>query len=81
MGRCCEVRRRLAEEYATAARVYAEAVVMLTRNQANSHIDYSRLREAAEKARERSEATRVAFEEHIDLHQCGTAQKVPGGRR
>jgi hypothetical protein len=67
----CEVRRQLARQFAIAARLYAEAVVMLTRDPGTvSNWDYGRLREAAEQAQARSESTGRAFEKHVDSHKC-----------
>ena len=71
----------MAEEYAIAARVYAEAVVMLTRKAANSHVDYRQLVEATQKAQQRAEAAGTAFEEHLQLHGCGAEQKAADGSR
>jgi len=34
--------------------------------------DYDRLRDAAKAAQLRAEESRVAFEEHIDWHRCGS---------
>jgi hypothetical protein len=70
MGSCCEVRRRLAEAFAINARQYADAVVSLTRAQNASIEEYARLRDAAEKAKARVGQSGVAFEEHVDQHQC-----------
>ena len=66
----CETRRRLSEEFATAARLYAEAVIEYTRSARVSKPEYQRLRQAAEAAQRHSEEGRIAFEEHVSLHQC-----------
>ena len=71
MKRCCEVRRKLAEEFATAARLYAEAVVALTRFQTKEG-EYDRCREAAEQAQVRTRQASAAFEEHEDSHRCAS---------
>jgi len=63
---CCEAGRQLAEQFAISARLYAEAVVMLTCNFSSE--DYRRLQTDADEARQRSEDTRLAFEEHLKLH-------------
>jgi hypothetical protein len=68
--RGCEIRRHLADEFATATRLYAEAVVEYTRSARVSQDEYHRLRHAAEAAQRRSEEARIAFEEHVSLHQC-----------
>jgi hypothetical protein len=69
---CCETARKLGEQYAEGARLYAESVVVLTSNHATvSQDEYIRLREAAEKARQRSEALGIAYEEHVESHRRG----------
>jgi hypothetical protein len=78
MDVCCELRRQLAERFATAARLYAETVVLFTRYPTNSQHDYNRLLAATEKAQERSEAAAVAFEEHVASHQCATTERADG---
>jgi hypothetical protein len=65
--RCCEIRRKLAEEFATAARLYGERVVSLASN--ISKRDYVRLCKMAHEAQDRSEAAFIAFEEHLKLHR------------
>ena len=62
----CQVRSKLADEYATYARLFAEAVVLVT----TSTVDIERLQEATRQAQERVEAARVAFEEHMASHGC-----------
>ena len=42
--------------------------------------DYNRLLAATEKAKNRSEAAAVAFEEHVASHQCGSPKSVSGNR-
>ena len=75
MDVCCELRRQLAEQFATAARQYAETVVLLTRNPMKSEQAYNRLLEETRMAHNRSEAAAVAFEGHVASHQCGTPQQ------
>lgn len=65
--RCAE-RHQLAEEFATAARVYAETVVEWVRSETQG--DYNRLRSIAEDAQARAIKTALLFEAHIDSHQC-----------
>ena len=67
----CQKGRHLAEQFATASRLYAEAVALLTCEPAISHIEYYRLVKAAEESRQRSEAARIAFEEHVKACGCG----------
>ena len=76
MGSCCELRRQLAEKFATAARLYVDTVVLFTRYPTNSQHDYNRLLAATEKAQERAQAAAVAFEEHVASHQCATTERV-----
>jgi hypothetical protein len=67
---CCETARKLGEQYAEGARLYAESVVVLTSNHATvSQDEYMRLREAAEEARKRSEALGIAYEQHVESHR------------
>ena len=66
-----ERRRKLAEQFAIAARLYAEAVASLTSDNALSPTEYDRLYKAAEDARCHSEQMRRAFEEHVASHRCG----------
>ena len=66
----CARRRHLAEEFATIVRLYAEAVVDFTVSARVSQDEYRLLLHAAEGAQRRSEEARVAFEDHVALHQC-----------
>jgi hypothetical protein len=69
----CPVRRRLGEEFALAARLYAEAVVQLMRDPITmSDRDYQQLHAAVEQARARSEVAGRAFKEHVESHGCGS---------
>jgi hypothetical protein len=68
----CQTRRELAEKFAIAARLYAEAVIELVReSNAPSRQAYCQLRANLEEAQRRSEAEGRAFGEHIDAHGCG----------
>ena len=62
----CHVRRKLADEYATAGRLFAESVVQVT----CTTVDIESLREATRQALERTEAARVAYEEQVTWHGC-----------
>jgi hypothetical protein len=62
-------RRQLSEEFATAARLYAEAVVSLTSDSGASAHDYYRLRDNVQKAKQRADSAGIAFEEHVDLYK------------
>ena len=66
--RCCEIRRKLAEEFATAARLYGERVVSLVSITSNN--EYVRMSKIAHEAQDRSEAAFIAFEEHLKSHRC-----------
>jgi hypothetical protein len=68
---CCDIRRKLAEQFSVSARLYSEAVVTLTSLQNLTPGEYAKLRVAAEKAQERAEKTRVQFEAHVERHRCG----------
>jgi len=68
---CCELRRQLAEQFAIAARLYAEAVVLVTRDPQVMEGDYQRLCKEVMRAQARAESAGLAFEEHVSLHQCG----------
>jgi hypothetical protein len=68
---CCEVCYQLAEQFAINARLYSEAVVLLTRDPAMAGTEYEELREAAIQAQTRAEAAGIRFEEHVDTHRCG----------
>jgi hypothetical protein len=63
----------MAAEFATAARLYAEAVVAFTRTDLApmSQYRHDQLLKAAHEARLRSEKAGIAFEEHIRMHRCG----------
>jgi hypothetical protein len=64
---CCQLRQDLAGEYATAARLYAEAVAICTQSVDPS--GFEQLRIKAREAQERAESARVMFEEHVAFHQ------------
>ncbi len=67
----CPIRRKLAEEFAIATRLYSEAVVALTNNQTlTPRNEFEKLRLAKEEKRQRSETERVAFNAHVDSHGC-----------
>jgi hypothetical protein len=73
-------RRQLAEQFAIAARLYADSVALLTRDNGMMPSDkdngmmpsdkYHRLRKAAEEAQRRAELAGKSFEEHVDSHRC-----------
>jgi len=66
----CWTKRRLAEQFAIAARLYAEAVVLLTCPTGGVPRDYGRLLESVEAARKELEDSGAAFQEHVESHRC-----------
>ena len=75
----CNERHRLAEEFATAIRVYSDAVVNLTQQVGRiSEKDYFRIRDAVEDARRRPEEARIAFERFTAEHGCGRCTNCDG---
>jgi hypothetical protein len=66
----CSIRQQLAQEFATAARLYAEAVVLVTSLGAMPNHKYTRLRNTVREAHARAEIARVRFEEHVESHRC-----------
>jgi hypothetical protein len=84
MDNCCEIRRKFAEEFATAARLYSEMVVVLATS-GISEQDYRRLCALTEAAQTRSESAFAAYEEHVDTHRCwnesSIVQNIASGRR
>jgi len=73
----CDIRRKLADDFSVHARLYSEAVVVLTTLQSLTPDAYAKLREAAEKAQERAQEASVKFEEHIEKHRCGLTDSEP----
>jgi uncharacterized membrane protein YcjF (UPF0283 family) len=84
MRSSCEARAGLAQEFCTAARLYAESVVALAIS-GMSEREYLRLRRLAKEAQSRTEAAWVAFEEHVEVHRCFDAsckiQSIASGQR
>ena len=69
-GLACHMRREFADEFAISARLYAETVVILTRGMTTGQ-EFEQLRKCIQEARERMEAARLAFEQHVTSHGCG----------
>ena len=68
----CNDRRRLAEQFALAAREYSEAVARLVQHEGPpSNAEYSTLRSVMIEVQERCESAGVAFEQHVATHGCG----------
>jgi hypothetical protein len=70
---CCDRMRQLAEDYATATRLYAESVVEATRRMVASRSAYHELKKAVEAARKQAEVAARAFYRHIESHQFGVS--------
>jgi hypothetical protein len=60
----------LGAEFATAARLYAEAATSLARFD-HSESEYVLLLDQTVQAQDRSEAAFRAFKEHVASHECG----------
>jgi hypothetical protein len=76
MKECCETRRQLAEQFAIAARVYAEVAVAFGSTDL-SRDDYIRLSGSALEAQARAHTAFAAFEKHVQLHGCCEAADRP----
>jgi hypothetical protein len=69
-----KLRTQLADEFAIATRLYYEAVVAITRKHVRrTPTEFNELREALERARQRSEAIRKRFDQHVETHGCPSA--------
>jgi hypothetical protein len=67
----CNDRRRLAQQFAVAAREYSEAVVRLVQHEGPaSQAEYSALRSRVIEAQERCVSAGEEFEQHVALHGC-----------
>jgi hypothetical protein len=70
----CNDRRRLAEQFALAAREHSDAVVRLVQHEGPpSHAEYGALRSVVNETRERCESAGVEFDQHVALHGCGVS--------
>jgi hypothetical protein len=75
---CCNDRRRLAEQFAVAAREYSEAVTRLVLHEGPStQAEFSTLRSVLIEAQERCERAGVEFEQHVASHDCDVFSKKP----
>ena len=79
MRSSCAIRRKLAEEFATATRLYAESAIRLACS-GKSAVDYACLRDQTIEAQGRSEVAFKGFNEHIASHQCGETMHNGDGR-
>jgi len=68
-GPFCPTRRELAGQFAIAARLYAETVVMLTSGGATAE-DFDCLSKSEDEAFARMTDARTAFRSHIGAHGC-----------
>ena len=66
---CCRIRLDLANDLSTAARLYSEAVVLLT-SLAPQSSNLELMHEKALIAQQRAESAQVAFEAHVRNHSC-----------
>jgi len=64
----CEIRHTLSEQFATAARLYAESVVSVVSQ--TSPKNYDQLWKTVEEAQLRSIQFGRAFKEHVASHHC-----------
>jgi len=78
MRSSCAIRRKLAEEFAIAARLYAESAIRLASSGAYA-IDYACLRDQTIEAQGRPETAFRGFNEHVASHQCGEATQNVNG--
>ena len=70
MNSSCFTRRSLAEQFAIAARLYAESAVHLASSE-TSGIEYTRLRHVTVLAQGDAQAAFRALTDHVAIHQCG----------
>jgi hypothetical protein len=69
---CCKVHRKLAEQFALAAREYSEAVARLVLHEGPpSDAEYGALRSVVIKTHECCEIAGVEFEQHFAAHGSG----------
>ena len=77
----CNDRRKLAEQFAIAAREYSEAVARwVLHNSPPSHGEYSTLRSSVIEAQERCVTAGVEFEQHVAMHDCDVITKKSRAR-
>ena len=67
----CNDRRKLAEQFAIAAREYSEAVARLVVHEGPpTHAEFRKLRSVLIEAQERCVSVGVEFEQHVAMHGC-----------
>jgi hypothetical protein len=73
----CDEKRRLLGQYDDATLAFSNAVQELRRGIGTSGKDeYERLERISTEARDRSEQTRLALEQHIAVHRCWSVQAI-----
>ena len=72
----CADRRRLAEQFATAAREYSEAVIRAMVLDPAGEQDNDVLHIAVSEAEERSRKAGLEYEHHVQTHRC--AESIEG---
>jgi hypothetical protein len=78
MTSSCNVRNRLAEKFAVAARLYAESAVCLATSGKSGH-DFTRLSKQTIEAQSHSEVAFKALMEHVASHPCGVPTQTANG--
>ena len=79
----CNDRRRLAEQFALAAREHSDAVVRMVQDDGLSHAEYSALRLVVIEAQERCDSAGEQYELHVAAHGCSVFKdesRVPPAR-
>ena len=67
LPRCCETRKKLAEEFATSTRIFAEVAMNLCLEFDSQK--YAQLLVRLQQAQHRAEEAASNFEEHVELHR------------
>jgi hypothetical protein len=71
LGKMCEEKLRLTQEYQAANQAFGHAVKVLAKNSGTtSKEEYERLRQKSEELRINSESARLRLERHIGQHGC-----------
>jgi hypothetical protein len=72
----CKDRRKLAEQFAVAARQHSEAVARLVLHEGtSSDVEYGSLRKVMIEAQYCCDSAGVEFEQHVAAHGCGVFTK------
>jgi len=68
----CNDRRKLAEQFALAAREYSEGVARLVQHEGPpTQAEYDGLRSVVIEAHDRCKTAGIEFEQHVAAHGCG----------